>query len=870
MAIDPVCGMRVDEKKARFRLDRGGKTYYFCSKSCYDEYLLEKKGKEKRIGAENTKRKNGVHEIKIGGMHCASCALTIEKNIKKVKGVNRVNVNFASEKATVDFNPEIITKEELERIIEKTGYRVIKEGTKGEALLRLRVIGMDNPHCVGNVDGALNTIKGIVSKELLVNEKAVIRYNPKLTDIEGIKKVIKGAGYEPVEEGVSLDTEKEAREREIKKLWIEFIAGAILTVLIFILVFYKTVSMPLTENIKNYILFILTSPVQLIIGRRFYTGTLIALKNKSANMDSLIAVGTSAAYIYSVLVTFLPSFFKGEVYYDTSAAIITFIILGKYLEAIAKGHASEAIKRLMGLKAKTARIIRNRKEIEIDVEEVKVGDVVVIRPGEKISVDGVVTEGHSTVDESMISGESIPVEKRKGSKVIGATINKNGALRFRATQVGENTTLAQIIKMVEEAQGSKAPIQRLADLVSSYFVPAVILIAVLSFVLWYFIGGLGFVFALTIFIAVLIIACPCALGLATPTAIMVGTGKGAENGILIRQAEALETAHKLNTIIFDKTGTLTKGEPEVTEIISVDSKSMNNKKEILKLAAIAEKNSEHPLGEAILKRAKREIKNIPDAESFKAIPGHGITARYAVKSILLGNRKLMEKFRVKIGRDVENKVRELEEQGKTVMVLAVNKEIYGLIAVADTLKDNSKKAVEGLKKLRLEVLMITGDNKRTALAIAKQVGISGVLADVLPQDKAEEIKKLQKQGKRVAMVGDGINDAPALAQADIGIAIGSGTDVALETGNIILIKDDLRDVVTAINLSRYTIKKIKQNLFWAFFYNTAGIPIAAGILYPFTGFLLNPIIAAIAMGASSLTVVSNALLMKLHRFEVLR
>jgi len=855
MAKDPICGMEVDPKKAKFKIAKAGKTYYFCSKNCHDKFL----GKEKE--------ESNKCEISIAGMHCASCAQTIEKALNKTKGVKKANINFATEKATIEYDEDKINQEELENVIKKIGYKVVKQGSGKYNELRLKVIGMDNPHCVDTVGNAVNTLKGIISKELSVNQKAVIKFYPSLTNINEIKKVIHKAGYEAVEEGSSIDAEKEARQKEIRILKIEVFFGFLLSIPIFILSFpeWFKITVPYT----NYVLFILTTPVQLIIGRRFYIGTWIALRNKTANMDSLIAIGTSAAYVYSILVTFIPDVFKGGVYYDTAAIIITFILLGKLLEAIMKGKTSEAIKKLMGLQAKTAIVIRNKKEITIPIEEVKVGDVVIVKPGQKIPVDGIVIDGHSSVDESMISGESIPVEKKKNDKVIGATINKQGLLKFKATKIGKDTVLASIIKLVEEAQGSKAPIQRLADKVSSIFVPIVIVIAVAAFLFWYFFGanlfGLpealtAFVFSLTIFVSVLIIACPCALGLATPTAIMVGTGKGAENGILIKEAAALETAHKLTTIIFDKTGTLTKGKPEVTDIIPISGKE----NDVLKYAAIVEKGSEHPLGEAVINKAKEKKIKIPDAGSFRAISGKGVQAIYNKKKILLGNRILMKDNKMNI-QSLEENIRKLEEQGKTTVFISLNKKIIGILAIADTLKENSKEAVEQLHKMGKEVIMMTGDNERTGKAIARQVGIDKVLAEVLPQDKEKEIKKLQKQNKIVAMVGDGINDAPALAQADIGIALGAGTDVAIETGNIVLIKDDLRDVVTAIDLSSYTIKKIKQNLFWAFFYNSAGIPIAAGILYPFTGFLLNPIIAAAAMAFSSVSVVTNSLTMRLYK-----
>ncbi|MBS3053508.1 MAG: heavy metal translocating P-type ATPase [Candidatus Aenigmarchaeota archaeon] len=623
-------------------------------------------------------------------------------------------------------------------------------------------------------------------------------------------------------------------------------------------------------GISNYILlFLLATPVQFVGGWRFYKGTLDAIKARQANMDSLIAIGTSAAWLYSTIFTFqgifwpriFPSVTTGgpEVYFTESGLIIGFILLGRYMEHLVKGRASNAIRRLVDLQPKMAKVVREGNETEIPVEEVKVGDIVVIRPGEKIPVDGIIMDGSSAIDQSMITGESIPVDRKKGDEVIGATINKSGLLRIKTTKVGSDTALSQIVMMVQEAIAQRAPMQRLADVVSSYFVPAVVVISIVSFLFWYYVAGLPFAAALTTLIAVLIIACPCALGIATPAAIMIGAGKGAQNGILIKSGEYLEKARKINTIVFDKTGTLTKGEPEVTDIIVT-----NSKENILLYAATAESGSEHPLGQAIVKHAKAKNIRIGEPKNFKAIAGHGISASYRGKKVLLGNRKLMTKNRIDTER-VEKNVQKLEEDGKTVMFIAINKKLAGFIAVADTLKENSSEAVKKLELMGIDVIMITGDNPRTANAISKKVEIKRVLAEVLPQDKAKEIKKLQKEGRIVAMVGDGINDAPALAQADVGIAIGAGTDIAKETGGIVLIKNDLRDVVGAIKLSKKTVRKMKENLFWAFVYNVALIPVAAGMLYPFSGIMLNPIYAAIAMALSSITVVTNSLLLAKYR-----
>ncbi|KKM18376.1 hypothetical protein LCGC14_1666290 [marine sediment metagenome] len=682
--------------------------------------------------------------------------------------------------------------------------------------------------------------------------------------IKEIKHAIESTGYKVLELAPSEeveDPERLIREKEYKKLKTKFIVGLVLGLFVF-LGSSRHWFLWVPSFLGNfYVLWALATPVQFWIGWQFYKGAWGAFKHRNADMNTLIAVGTSAAYLYSVTATLFPSFFeaggiKPVVYFDTSALIIVLILLGRLLEARAKGQTSEAIKKLMGLSPKTARVIREGKEMDIPVEEVLVGDTIVVRPGGKIPVDGIVKDGKSAVDESMITGESIPVTKKAGDEVIGATINKTGSFKFQATKVGKDTALAQIIKLVQDAQGSKAPIQRLADVISGYFVPIVISIAIATFVIWFNFGPFpALTFALLTFVAVMIIACPCALGLATPTAVMVGTGKGAEKGILIKGGESLETAHKLDTIVFDKTGTLTRGEPEITDIVTQNDYS---EEEILKYAASAEKFSEHPLAEAIIKRAKEKKIELHDPKNFNAIEGHGIEAEVDGKKILLGNLKLMQKQQIVV-RNLEEKAEELAGDGKTPMYISLEGKAAGLIAVADTLKENSLQAVAKLKKLGLEVIMLTGDNKKTAEAIARKAGIDRVLPEVLPEDKVNEIKNLQSQGRRVGMVGDGINDAPALAQADVGIAIGSGTDVAMEASDITLIKGDLRGVVSAIELSKRTIKIIKQNLFWAFFYNTAGIPLAAGVLYPFFGILLNPIFASAAMAFSSVSVVSNSL-----------
>lgn len=653
----------------------------------------------------------------------------------------------------------------------------------------------------------------------------------------------------------------EKPEIELKRLKQLVVAGIVLTIPI-VLLTYLTL-LPVTFN--NYLLFLLETPIQLIVGWRFYRGAFDSLKNRMGNMDLLIAIGTTAAWGYSSVITFIPTLFPaGGVYFDTAAVIITLILLGNLLEHISKGRASEAVRKLLDLQPRMAHVLRDEVESEIPVESVKVGDILVVRPGERIPVDGIVASGTSAVDQSAITGESIPVEKAEGDEVIGATINTFGLLRVRASKVGADTVLAKIVQLVEEAQTAHAPIQRLADKVAGYFVPAVVLIATVAAFGWYLLGGLPLNFAVLAFVSVIVIACPCALGIATPAAILVGTAKGAQNGILIKGGEYLETAHKLQTIVFDKTGTLTRGKPSVTDLIPTGS---HTETELLQLAASAEKGSEHPLGRAVVQAAEEKHIPVPDVSSFKAIPGEGVVAGYATRNLILGNRKLMTQYEVDLS-TVEAEISKLEGEGKTVMILANDKQPIGVIGLADTLKDDSAETVAELKQSKIQVIMLTGDNMCTAKAMATKLGIDRVIADVLPADKAKIIKGLQNEGKVVGMVGDGINDAPALAAADIGIAIGSGTDVAVETGGIVLIRNNLRDVVTAIRLSRATVRKIKQNLFWAFCYNVALIPIAAGALVPFLGpsvYNFLPFLAAGAMATSSVTVVGNSLL--LNRFR---
>lgn len=723
------------------------------------------------------------------------------------------------------------------------------------------------------MERALKKLDGVQDANVnLTTKKATMKYDDNIIKISEIKKAIEDAGFTPLdlEMGAGVDRDKIAKENEIRTLRERLITAAVFTVPLFYISMGHMIGMPLPkilDPVHNPLNFALVQMALAILvmfaGRKFYTVGYKTLFRGTPNMDSLIAIATSAAFIYGLYAVIKiiggNSDMVTELYFDSIGVIITLIMLGKYLESVSKGKTSEAIKALMGLQPKEATIIRDGKEVKIPIEEVEVGHVIVVKPGEKIPVDGIVTDGYTSVDESMLTGESIPVEKNKGDKVTGGSINKNGSITFETQKVGKDTVLAQIIKLVEDAQGSKAPIARMADVIARYFVPTVISIAVISGGMWY-IAGKSFEFVLTVFISVLIIACPCALGLATPTAIMVGTGRGAEYGVLIKGGEALETAHKTDTVIFDKTGTITEGTPEVTDIITEHGILED---ELLAVAVSAEKGSEHPLGEAIVKAGEEKGIELKNVEQFMAVPGHGIEAVIENKNVLLGNKKLMMDKDIEI--TLQNESDRLAIEGKTPMYIAIDGRLAGIIAVADIVKESSKEAIDALHDMGIQVAMITGDNKGTAEAIARQVGIDIVLAEVLPGDKANEVKKLQEQGKKVAMVGDGINDAPALAQADIGIAIGSGTDVAMESADIVLMKSDLRDVVTAIQLSKKTIINIKQSLFWALGYNSIGIPIAAGVLYLLGGPLLNPMIGSAAMAMSSVSVVSNSL--RLRKFK---
>ncbi|MFH1639577.1 MAG: heavy metal translocating P-type ATPase [Chloroflexota bacterium] len=806
-------------------------------------------------------------KVNIVGMTCTTCAATIEKGLSETPGIAQASVNLATDKATFSYDPSQIDLPGIKEIVSGLGYEM---ATKKSIF---PVSGMTCATCVAHVEEALQGVPGVISVNVnLATEKATVEHLED-TNIAGLRQAVRDAGYELGEESATLEDVTVAARREASRLKKQLIVSAVLSIMIMAIMYFPVLMM---NPYAPYAMWLLATPVQFWAGRRFYHGAWGALKHRTTDMNTLIVVGTSAAYFYSAVALFFPGLFRGvqmeiSLYFDTSAMIITLILLGRFLEARAKRQTSEAIKKLIGLQPDTATVIRDGKELAIPVDAMNVGDLILVRPGERIPVDGAITSGYSSIDESMITGESIPVEKKIGDRIIGASINKTGSFQFTATKVGKDTTLAQIIRLVEEAQGSKAPIQRLADVIARYFVPTVIGVAAATFLLWYLAGPApALTFAVLNAIAVLVIACPCAMGLATPTAIMVGTGKGAEHGILIRSGEALEKASQINTVLMDKTGTLTRGEPEVTDIVVSDRFP---EEEALILAASAEHSSEHPLAAAIVKRAMERGLTLSAATDFSAIPGQGITAVVAGRKLSLGNLKLVQEKHLSLN-GMEKEAERLLVKGKTVMFLGVDGDVIGVIALADTLKPTTTKAITKLHTMGIRVVMITGDNRRTAEAIAKEAGIDRVLAEVLPENKSEEVKKLQDEGDVVAMVGDGINDAPALAQANIGIAIGTGTDVAIEAGDITLISGDLTGVVTAIMLSRRTVRTIKQNLFWAFAYNTVLIPIAAGLLYFVFGgkgvpsglhFILgeygflNPIMAAAAMAFSSVSVVTNSL-----------
>ena len=882
MAIDPVCGMDVDEAKAAASTEYQGKKYYFCSKACASKFRAnpefylthppESMPSETETplpadrGQAAKKVKTERLDLSLQGMSCAACAANIEKSLSRLEGVTQVGVNFAASKATVLFEPELLSAAEIVKAVRDAGYDVVT------AAADLAVEGISCASCVLKIENALKASRGVVKASVnLASGRVKVEYLPAVITPAEVRAVVTGTGYKVLDLGrdETGDVEQKLRDKEYRDLRRRFAVAAGLASLVFLgsmTMFFPWVPRFLANP---FLLWALATPVQFWVGSRFYRGAWASFKHRTADMNTLVAVGTSAAYFYSVVATLFPSLFAGkglrpDVYFDTSAVIIALILFGRSLEARAKGRMSAAIKMLAGLQPKTALVLRDGQRTEVPVDEVEVGAIVLVKPGEKVPLDGVVSRGRSSVDESMITGESMPVSKAEGDEVIGSTINKAGSFEFRVTRVGNDTALAQIIRLVQDAQGSKAPIQRLADVIAGYFVPVVISLALAAFVVWYDFGpSPRLTFSLLNFVAVMIIACPCALGLATPTAVMVGTEKGAQRGILIKGGESLETVHKLDTIVFDKTGTLTKGEPQVTDIFSLPG---FDRTELLEYAASAELASEHPLGEALVRKLKEESIPLLDAESFTVVEGQGVEAVINNKKVIVGNRSLLAKNGIAV-EDLEAEARKFSEEAKTPVFLGLDGKSAGLFAVADDLKEHSAEAVAALKRMGLQVVMLTGDNRRTAGAMAKKAGIERVIPELLPGDKVREIKALQAEGRRVAMVGDGLNDAPSLAQADIGIAIGTGTDIAMEASDITLIRGDLRGVVEAVELSRRTIRTIKQNLFWAFAYNILGIPIAAGALYPFIGVLLNPMIASAAMAASSISVLSNSLRLRGARLD---
>ncbi|HVP95156.1 MAG TPA: heavy metal translocating P-type ATPase [Methanoregulaceae archaeon] len=797
-------------------------------------------------------------ELKISGMECATCAINIEESLAKVAEVSSASVNFGTDTAHVEFDPSKVNLSDLENAVRDAGYDVINKEVV------LKVGGMVCATCVQTIEFALRALPGVVSASVnLATEKAYVTYNPSISGIDDMKSAIEDAGYQylGLADDVSGDTERKAREKDLHDKFLRFSIGFLVSIPLLIAMF--VVPMAYLQTMA-YAMFVIATPVFIFISYPIFKAARMALRNRTLNMDVMYAMGIGVAYVSSVLGTFNLVLTPEFMFYDAAIMLSSFLILGRYLEARAKVRTSDAIRKLAGLRPKTAAIIREGRETEVPVEDIVVGDVVRVRPGENVAVDGEVVAGESYVDESMITGEPVPPFKTAGSRVVGGTINQNGVLSVKALKVGKDTVLAQIIKLVEDAQGSKPPVQKIADTAVTYFIPVVLVIALAAFIGWYFIAGSSLLFALTALISVLVVACPCALGLATPTAVTVGVGRGAELGILIKNGEALEVAEKITTVVFDKTGTLTRGRPEVTDVIPVGIPETT----LLTIALAVEKNSEHPLARAVTQYAEGKGIAAESASHFQASGGKGVIADVLGEEVAVGNRVLMAGRGVVVGQELESSIADLEEAGKTSVLIAVGDHIAGVIAIADTLKKTSGNAISSLKSMGIRVIMITGDNPRTARAIARQAGIDDVIAGVLPGGKALAVKALQEKGETVAFVGDGINDAPALAQADVGIAIGSGTDIAIETGDIVLIKDDLGDSVAAIQLSRKVMGRIRGNIFWAFAYNAALIPVAAGVLYPSFGIIFRPELSAFAMALSSVTVVSLSLLLKTYIPEV--
>lgn len=875
MARDPVCGMDV-ESPAENYTEYQGTRIEFCSPGCRvqfrqnPEFYLNKS--EGSVGSLHTGYNPDLKgplrvELPVSGLDCATCANTIQSSIGQVQGVRKVHVNFPSSTAHVLYDPERTDLQKIIAAVKKAGYDV------GAGEMQVHIAGLHCASCVRFIEDTLHQVPGILAATLNPGtEKATIQYVPEQVNFEVIKKAIESTGYQTVhriEESESPDEETEGHEREYKSLMRKFWFAAAVSIPVMLVAYPEIAWLYLpylfTKEISETairVLFGLSGlaalPVLFYSGRQFYTGAWAAFRHHSADMNTLIALGTGAAWLYSTVAILFPAIFPegtANPFYDVATVVTALVVLGQALEVRAKGQTSQAIRKLIGLQAKTARVVRDGQEAEIPVEEVLVGDTVIVRPGDKIPVDGEIIAGRSAIDESMVTGESLPVDKKTGDEVIGATVNTTGSFKFRATKVGKDTALAQIVKMVQSAMGTKPPIARLVDVVSGYFVPSVMIAAVLSFLIWFNFGPAPAVaFAVVTAVTVLIIACPCAIGMAVPLSLVAGVGKGAEHGVLIRHGEALQTASKLQTIVLDKTGTITKGKPELTDTVAAPG---FDEKTVLRLAASADRPSEHPLAQAIVAGARSRELNPEEPSDFNAIPGHGVEAMVEGKRVLLGNTKLMRREKVDTA-TIDEDVLRLQNEGKTAMLVAVDGQAAGIVAVADTLKEDSVEAIQVMKKMGLEVVMITGDNERTAQAIARQVGIDRVLADVLPEDKALQVHQLKAEGKQVGMVGDGINDAPALVEADVGLAIGTGTDVAIEAADITLMSGSLRGVAYAIEISRATMRNAKQSLFGAFIYNTVGIPIAAGVFYPVMGLLLSPILAGAAMAASSITVVTNA------------